>query len=142
MKRYLINLKSYTAIAFIGTFCLISVVSSFIVVSVFWAFGSDFSVRVERKRDKFSGDFLYLHELDELAFNINKMAYELENINFIQKDFILNVSHEPKTPLSIIGEYCEILLKNPKDSQKFLNLIHAQIHALNELCENILMLLP
>lgn len=187
MKRYLISLKSYNALAFIGTFCLISVASSLIVISVFWAFGSDFSlsfgilmvcilvmifggilfyfisahflryvtnfkdatakiangdfsVRVDRKRDKFSGDFLYLHELDELAFSINKMAYELENMNFMQKDFISNVSHELKTPLSIISGYCEILLENPKDSQKFLNLIHAQTHALNELCENMLML--
>lgn len=102
----------------------------------------DFSVRVERNRDKFRGNFIYLHELDELADSTNKTVSELEKMNFLQKDFISNVSHELKTPLSVISGFCEILLDEPDeaDRKRYLNLIHAEANALSELCENMLLL--
>lgn len=114
-------------------------VSRFILAVTSIANG-DFSVRVRRKRHK--GEFIYLHELDELAHNINKMASELEKMNFMQKDFIANVSHELKTPLSVISGYCEILLDEPKeaDKKRYLELIRAEACALSELCENMLTL--
>lgn len=114
-------------------------VSRFILAVTSIANG-DFSVRVRRKRHK--GEFIYLHELDELAHNINKMASELEKMNFMQKDFIANVSHELKTPLSVISGYCEILLDEPKeaDKRRYLELIRAEACALSELCENMLTL--
>ena len=68
----------------------------------------DFAVRVARKNCKRGADSEYLHELDELAANINLTAAALEKMDYMQKDFISNVSHELKTPLSVISGYCEI----------------------------------
>ncbi|MCR4956678.1 MAG: hypothetical protein K6A30_08335 [Lachnospiraceae bacterium] len=42
----------------------------------------------------------YLHELDELTVNINLMAKELSGMDHMRKDFVSNVSHEMKTPVS------------------------------------------
>lgn len=44
-----------------------------------------------------------------LARNFNLMAQELKANEYLRKDFISNVSHEFKTPLSIISGYAELL---------------------------------
>lgn len=128
-------------IFYFGSAYFLRYIERFLVASSKIASG-DFSVRVERKRHKFSGNFIYLHELDELADSTNKTASELEKMNFMQKDFIANVSHELKTPLSVISGFCEILLDEPNEADKarYLRLIHAEANALSELCENMLML--
>ena len=48
-------------------------------------------------------------ELGILAKNFNLMAKELKNIEYLQKDFISNVSHEFKTPISSIDGYTMLL---------------------------------
>ena len=48
-------------------------------------------------------------EFDEIADNINAMAKELSSVETLRSDFIANVSHELKTPLSVIQNYATML---------------------------------
>ena len=48
-------------------------------------------------------------EISELIDNFNIMAKDLKNIEILKNDFIDNVSHEFKTPLSTISGYSALL---------------------------------
>ncbi len=60
----------------------------------------------------------------------------------LQKDFVTNVSHELKTPLSSIRGAAEVLiegvLKNPKEKENYLNIILEESNRLTELTNGIL----
>ncbi|MCR4676000.1 MAG: HAMP domain-containing histidine kinase [Sphaerochaetaceae bacterium] len=64
----------------------------------------DFSYRI-----KPYGDLSRSRMYNPLIDGINRMAEELSNTEMLRTDFISNVSHELKTPLSTISAYCEIL---------------------------------
>jgi signal transduction histidine kinase len=55
-------------------------------------------------------------ELSELADSFNKMASELRANEYLSKEFARNVSHEFKTPLSIIHGYAELLEGSATDN--------------------------
>lgn len=54
-----------------------------------------------------------LHEIRRMAQHFNAMTYDLSHIETLRSDFVANVSHEFKTPLSAIEGYAT-LLQNPK----------------------------
>lgn len=60
----------------------------------------------------------YMKEFDDISRNFNKMAKELDSVEVLRNDFIANVSHELKTPLSIIQNYALLKLEDLSDSQK------------------------
>jgi signal transduction histidine kinase len=61
----------------------------------------DFSVRLEEKS--------IAKEIEELATSFNIMVKELANTETLRSDFVGNVSHEFKTPLSAIEGYATLL---------------------------------
>ncbi|KRL04837.1 two-component system histidine kinase PnpS [Liquorilactobacillus oeni] len=69
---------------------------------------------------------------------------ELKEIERMQMDFVGNVSHELKTPITAITGFSETLLqgalKDPKALKEFLNIIHQESLKLTELVEDILSL--
>lgn len=82
-------------------------------------------------------------EYDKIMDNINKMAEELGKNEMLKNDFISNVSHEIKTPLSIIQNYSTILQKEKlsKDERdKYLQEMSLATKRLSNLITNILKL--
>lgn len=63
----------------------------------------DFSVRIPAQ-NTFGDD-----TFDQIAQCFNRMAQELESVETLRTDFIANVSHEMKTPLSVIQNYGTLL---------------------------------
>jgi len=61
----------------------------------------DFSVRLEEKS--------IAKEIEEIATSFNIMVKELSNTETLRTDFVGNVSHEFKTPLSAIEGYATLL---------------------------------
>lgn len=100
----------------------------------------DFDARVERK-EKENIKAEYMHELDELKANINLMAMELSGMDHMRKDFVSNVSHEMKTPVSSMMGFAEMLLEDdvPENERKeYLSLIYDEAARATTLCENML----
>ncbi|MGM9664429.1 MAG: ATP-binding protein [Eubacteriales bacterium] len=72
----------------------------------------DFSVRLKPVA-KFATD----DSFNEIIEAINKMAQELSGVETLRTDFIANVSHEMKTPLSVMQNY-GTLLQSPDLSEE------------------------
>ena len=66
----------------------------------------DFSVRIEPVKE-FAGETGF----NEIIKAINKMTAELAGTETLRTDFIANVSHELKTPLTVMGNYATMLQK-------------------------------
>ena len=86
---------------------------------------------------------------DVVAFPINnffcivlKNITNIRNLETVRKDFVANVSHELKTPLSSIIGYTETLsmAKNEKDKNKFIQIILEQSTRMKNLIEDLLSL--
>ena len=100
----------------------------------------DFEVRVSRGRQN-NGGAAYVHELDELKANVNRMGAELAGMNYMRKDFVSNVSHEIKTPVSAMMGFAEILLDDGTlsgEQREHLTLIYDEAARVSRLCENML----
>lgn len=82
-------------------------------------------------------------EIGELAKNFNLMAKELEGNEILRKDFIGNISHEFKTPLSIIQGYARLLEQDDISDdmrRKYARLIAEESGRLANLSSNMLRL--
>ena len=73
----------------------------------------DFSVRVKPVA-KFATDDTF----NEIIESINKMAEELSGVETLRTDFIANVSHEMKTPLSVMQNYGTLLQASDLPEEK------------------------
>lgn len=83
------------------------------------------------------------NEYDTIMQNINIMAEELSKNELLKSDFISNVSHEIKTPLSIIQNYSLILQNEklkPQERNKYLSDMIIATKRLSNLITNILKL--
>ncbi len=80
-------------------------------------------------------------EIGKLVKNFNSMAKDLKNIEYIQTDFMNNVSHEFKTPISAIKGFL-VILKNENLSQKerleYIDILIDETDRLSQLSSNIL----
>jgi two-component system phosphate regulon sensor histidine kinase PhoR len=116
------------------------------------AFSSDLKDVISRKEKKF---FEWHRAIpnnqyyDVVAFPINnffcivlKNITSIRKLETIRKDFVANVSHELKTPLSSIIGYAETLsfAKEEKDRSKFIQTILEQSTRMKNLIEDLLSL--
>lgn len=100
----------------------------------------DFEVRIPRGQ-QCRNDAVYVHELDELKSNVNRMVSELAGMDYMRKDFVSNVSHEIKTPASAMMGFAEIMLDDgvsPEEQKEYLSLIYGEAARVSRLCENML----
>ena len=82
-------------------------------------------------------------DYDLIMENINKMVEELSKSEVLKSEFISNVSHEIKTPLSVILNYAKVLRAGNIDEQtkaKYLDTLVNQSQKLSNLVTNILKL--
>jgi len=94
----------------------------------------DFSVRLPQGKD---------NELGQLINNFNQMVAELGSIEYLQKDFISNVSHEFKTPIASIAGFAKLLKSDalsPEEKAEYTDIIIAESRRLSHLSENLLRL--
>ncbi|MBW2466408.1 MAG: PAS domain-containing protein [Deltaproteobacteria bacterium] len=68
----------------------------------------------------------------------------LQKLEEIRRDFVANVSHELKTPITAIKGFVETLqdgaLEDPQDTKRFLEIINKQTDRLNSIVEDLLTL--
>lgn len=55
-------------------------------------------------------------ETANLSATLNRAAYELAKLDKMQKDLIANVSHDLRTPLTLIGGYSELMRDMPEEA--------------------------
>jgi signal transduction histidine kinase len=92
----------------------------------------DFSVKIET---------VGKDEIGQLAANVNKMIKELNGMEYMSKDFMSNVSHEIKTPVSAITGFSELLLDGnlSVDKEKeYLSCLYNESLRLSRLSDNML----
>lgn len=98
----------------------------------------DFKTRIEHVHGEDSDN-----EFDEIITGLNKMIEELSGVETLRTDFIANVSHELKTPITVMQNY-GTLLQSPELSEEqrieYGKAIQDQTRRLSSLVTNILKL--
>lgn len=80
-------------------------------------------------------------DIDEIYHNFNLMTQELGNTETIQTDFVVNVSHEFKTPINAIEGYAMLLQdSSPEDRERYVEKILYNTQRLSKLVSNMLLL--
>ena len=81
-------------------------------------------------------------ELGELSHSVDNLAISLKKVDILRKELIANVSHELKSPLSLIRGYAELVReiswKNDKDRNDNLNLIIDESQRMSVMVNDIL----
>ena len=98
----------------------------------------DFSVRIPTL-SKFIAD----DKFNEIIECINKMAEELAGVETLRTDFIANVSHEMKTPLTVMQNYGKLLEQDDLSDEKrkeYAKAITQACRRLSDMMTNILKL--
>lgn len=56
------------------------------------------------------------NEIEELSATLNYAAVELSKVDSLRKELIANVSHDLRTPLTLIGGYAEVMRDVPSEN--------------------------
>lgn len=93
---------------------------------------------------KFDGrvDFQSNDEIGELGQSFNFMAGEIERHEKMRREFVANVSHELRSPLTSIQGFIEALMdgkdKTPEARQRYLDIVHRETLRLTGLVNELL----
>lgn len=91
----------------------------------------------------FDGGHEYL-EVDQLAETLNEAAIELRKSDALKKDLLANVSHDLRTPLTMIKSYAEMIRDlsgdDPQKRDEHLGVIIEETDRLSELVADVLVI--
>ena len=93
----------------------------------------DFSYRIKQPKKK--------DEVYELVSAFNSMANDLSAFENSRRNFVANVSHELKTPMTSIGGYIDGILDGtiaPEDQKKYLRVVSDEVKRLARLISSML----
>lgn len=96
----------------------------------------DFSVFVPPMHTADKQDYL-----DVMIRDFNKMVEELGSIETLKTEFFSNVSHEIKTPLSIIQNHAELIYKDKLTAEQRMEYANTILHATKRLSNLIINML-
>ena len=94
----------------------------------------DLDARVEIRKN-------YTSEVEELALSFNNMASSLQKGEYQRQEFVANVSHELKTPMTTIGGYIDGILDGtiPEEkSHQYMRVVSDEIKRLSRLVRSML----
>ena len=80
-------------------------------------------------------------EVQELTLAFNNMAVSLEKSEYQRQEFVANVSHELKTPMTTIGGYVDGILDGtipPEEQTRYLQIVSDETKRLNRLVRSML----
>ena len=80
-------------------------------------------------------------EINDLAQAFNTMAASLEESEQRRQEFVANVSHELKTPMTTIGGYIDGMLDGtipPEKQQHYMQIVSSEVRRLSRLVRNML----
>jgi len=85
---------------------------------------------------------VYHNDINRFISNFNMMVMELGQMEVLRNDFVSNVSHEFKTPLSSISGFAELLQKSEltAEQREYAEIIVYEANRLSKLSTNILRL--
>lgn len=104
---------------------------------------SELTKEIAKGNFKVKMDYKSEDEIGVLVNNLNLMVKELNNMEYLRKDFMSSVSHEFKTPISSIQGFVEIIKdKNlsPEKFEEYTDIIIEETKRLSNLSSNILKL--
>lgn len=80
-------------------------------------------------------------EMEELAVAFNNMTLALKNSDTVRQEFVANVSHELKTPMTTIAGYIDGILDGtipPEKQRYYMELVSTEVRRLSRLVRNML----
>ena len=80
-------------------------------------------------------------EIEELSVAFNNMAISLQNVETVRQEFVANVSHELKTPMTTISGYLDGMLDGTIPEEKhayYMELVSTEVRRLSRLVRNML----
>lgn len=80
-------------------------------------------------------------EIEEMAVAFNNMTVALQNSEQVHQEFVANVSHELKTPMTTIAGYMDGMLDGTIPKEKYgyyMNLVSTEVRRLSRLVRNML----
>ena len=80
-------------------------------------------------------------EIEELSVAFNNMAVSLQNVETVRQEFVANVSHELKTPMTTISGYLDGMLDGTIPTEKhpyYMELVSTEVRRLSRLVRNML----
>jgi signal transduction histidine kinase len=96
--------------------------------------GGDFEVRLDIKQGG---------EIGTLAESFENMAYDLQQLEQMRKEFVANVSHEVQSPLTSISGYATALKQmniKDEDRERYLNIIIDEAKRMSKMSDSLLKL--